>query len=203
MTNEHSPPRRSRISLGIRGEDVEVGSHLAYFWETHEEFAEAVEFLAAGLRAGDHVVVFGHEEANEKVCGILSSKGWDCERLAAKGRLSIVGGRLFGDEMLSEIAATFEAALARGASIVRLLGNIGWGKEGWPDERDIFAFEARVTEAAGQAPCVVLCLYDVNQLSGRIVLHGAFECHPLTICGNILRENPHYVGVDDFLERHS
>lgn len=200
MTNEHSPA--PRISLGIRGEEVDVGSHLAFFWETEEEFAEAVEFLAAGLRAGDHVVIFGYDEANEKVCGILSSKGWDCERLAAAGRLSIVCGRLLGEEMLSEIAATFDTALVGGASMIRLLGNIGWGKEGWPDERDVLAFEARVTEAARQAPCVVLCLYDVNQLSGRIVLHGAFECHPLTICGNILRENPHCVGVEEFLERH-
>jgi len=29
------------------------------------------------------------------------------------------------------------------------------------------------------------------------------ETHPLTICGNVLRENPYYVGVDTFLARMS
>jgi hypothetical protein len=30
---------------------------------------------------------------------------------------------------------------------------------------------------------------------------GAYETHPLTFCGNVLRENPFYVGVDEYLER--
>jgi hypothetical protein len=58
-----------------------------------------------------------------------------------------------------------------------------------------------VTGAAKQFPCVVMCMYDVASLSGNIMVHGAYETHPLTFCGNVLRENPFYVGVDEFLER--
>jgi hypothetical protein len=47
----------------------------------------------------------------------------------------------------------------------------------------------------------VVCMYDVQQLSGRIMVHGAYETHPLTVCGNVLRENPHSVPIDDFLAR--
>jgi hypothetical protein len=35
----------------------------------------------------------------------------------------------------------------------------------------------------------------------RRTKHRAYETHPLTFCGNVLRENPFYVGVDEFLER--
>jgi hypothetical protein len=35
----------------------------------------------------------------------------------------------------------------------------------------------------------------------RGMVHGADETHPLTFCGNVLRENPFYVGVDEYLER--
>ena len=30
-------------------------------------------------------------------------------------------------------------------------------------------------------------MYDVRQLSGRIMVHGANETHPLTVCGDVLR----------------
>jgi hypothetical protein len=33
------------------------------------------------------------------------------------------------------------------------------------------------------------------------MVHGAYETHPLTFCGNVLRENPHYVEVDQYLGR--
>ncbi len=38
-------------------------------------------------------------------------------------------------------------------------------------------------------------------LSGEVVLHGAFETHPLTFHGNLLRENPCFTPMDEFLER--
>lgn len=91
----------------------------------------------------------------------------------------------------------------RGASLIRLLGNIGWGRAGWPHERDLLAFEARVTGAARECPCIVVCLYDVRALPRRIILHGAFETHPVTVCGNIVRENRHYVELDELLERQA
>jgi hypothetical protein len=31
------------------------------------------------------------------------------------------------------------------------------------------------------------------------MVHGAYETHPLTFCGNVLRENPHYMQVDQYL----
>jgi hypothetical protein len=103
--------------------------------------------------------------------------------------------------MLSEIGGAFQKAIDAGAGLVRLLGNIGWGHDGWPTELDILEFEALVTVACKHFPCMVVCVYDVRQLSGRIMIHGAYETRPLTVCGNVLRENPHCVPLDDFLAR--
>jgi hypothetical protein len=44
-------------------------------------------------------------------------------------------------------------------------------------------------------------MYDVAHLSGTVMVHGAYETHPLTFCGNVLRENPHYVEVNEYLTR--
>ncbi len=189
------------IPLGVAEARVRPGEHIAYFWQSEQEFERGVEFLIAGLRDGDHAVVFGHDEANDKVCAVLKRRGFDPSTLAGSGQLTILGPESNGDAMLHGIGTAFQAALDRGTSLIRLLGNIGWGKPGWPDEREILEFEAKVTGAARKFPSVVLCMYDVRSLPGTVILHGAFETHPFTVCGNLMRENPHYVDAETFLRR--
>jgi formate hydrogenlyase transcriptional activator len=185
--------------LGLEGESVPLHSHIAYFWETEKEFADAVRFLEAGLRHMDHCVIFGHEEANEAVCKILRERGFDIEALQTERRLTVLGGNSSGDMILSTIAAIFEQALAGGAPLIRLFGNIGWWKDNWPDEHDLLAFEAKVTEATKGFPCIVVCMYDVRRLSGLIVHHGGFETHPFIVCEGSVRKNPYHVPTDIFL----
>jgi hypothetical protein len=201
MTERRTKHRAGTIDLGLRDEKVKLGDHIAYFWENDRQFEEAIGFLLVGIRKGDHAVVFGHDEANKKVVDLLRETGLDTEHLQATDRLTVITGGPSGDRMLGNIGETFQGAVERGSGCIRLLGNIGWSKPGWPDDLDILAFESKVTGAAKQFPCVVMCMYDVASLSGNIMVHGAYETHPLTFCGNVLRENPFYVGVDEFLER--
>jgi hypothetical protein len=189
------------IPIGVRGEYVEVGAHVAYFWESDREFRDGVSFLTEGLAAGDFCVIFGHEDANQRVCAVLGDQGLDCGQLSRDNRICVLSGDKDAGAMLGSIGEAFTRAIDGGATLIRLLGNIGWGRESWPSERDIMEFEAKVTGAAKAFPCVVVCMYDVQSLSGKVIVHGAFETHPLTICGNMLRENPHYVPVEDFLKR--
>ena len=193
--------RTGEIDLGLRDEQVKLGDHIAYFWESERQFEEAVGFLLVGIRNGDHVVVFGHDDANKKVVDVLRKRGIDTDHLQTSERMTVITGGPSGDKMLGNIGATFSRSVEQGCACIRLLGNIGWSKPGWPDDLDILEFEAKVTGAAKQFPCVVMCMYDVASLSGTVMVHGAYETHPLTFCGNVLRENPFYVGVDEFLER--
>jgi hypothetical protein len=189
------------IHLGIADQACSLCDHIAYFWEKEHEFARGVQFLVSGLRGNDDCVIFGYEEANAKVMRTLEQEGLDVEAHRKTGRLIQITGNETGDMMLSSIGSHFQDRIDRGTKLIRLLGNIGWGHKGWPDETSILEFEAKVTDAAKQFPCVIVCMYDVKALSGRVMLKGAFETHPLTIRGNVLRENPYYVTVDEFLSR--
>lgn len=199
MNKPRSNPRAGNIELGLRDEHVNLGDHIAYFWEKPSEFEEAVDFLLAGHKRGEHLVLFGHDEANEKILEILRHKGLDYQTLKKRGQLSVLGGGSTGDGMLNTIGATFQKAMDAGAGCIRLLGNIGWGLQNWPDDLDLLAFEAKVTGAAKQFPSIIMCMYDVGSLSGHVMVHGAYETHALTFNGNLLRRNPFYVGVDDYL----
>ncbi len=189
----------STLRLGINGASVSLGSHNGYFWENDADFRAGVGLLEAGLADGDFCVAFGHDEANERVLGTLQNRGFDTRGLTEAGQLCAMRGKSSGDEMLAAIGGRFQEAQAAGSNRIRLLGNIGWGRPGWPGEENILEFEAKVTDAAGLFPCVVVCMYDVRSLPGRVLLKGGFETHPHTIRGNVLRENPCYVPTQAFL----
>lgn len=196
-------PTKTPIRLGIGAKDAFVHQcdHIAYFWETDKEFSEAVGFLAEGLRNRDHCVLFGYDEANQRVAERLADRGFNVERLVAQKQLSILGAAKDGAATLQAIGATFQAALDAGAKMIRLLGNIGWNRPQWPGEADIMAFEAKVTGAARAFPCVVICMYDVRALPGNIIVRGGLETHPVTIRGNVVRVNPWHVPPEEFLQR--
>lgn len=175
--------------------------HVAYFWDSETEYSDAVRFLEIGLASNDHCVIFGHAEANEKVCRILELNGFNVEKLSAAERLVVLGGSAQVDGMLAELSRTCARGLARGAPLIRILGNIGWNRPGWPEEKNLLAFEARVTEAIKQFPCVVLCMYDTARLPGTVVRHGGFECHPQVFLGGNAAANPHYVPLEPFLRQ--
>lgn len=187
------------VRLGIRDLYGNLGDHIAYFWETESQFEEAVGFLASGLRGRDAAFVFGYDEANQKVLDCLQRRGLNLDSLQEGGRLVVLEGEEVGQQMLAKIGAAFQAAQERGAPVLRLLGNIGWGRPGWPVDDGMLEFEAKVTEAAKRFPCVVVCLYDVRSLSGRVLLKGGFESHPLTVDREALYTNPRYKACEPFL----
>ncbi len=188
------------IELGIGDERATLGDHLAFLWEGADEFADGVGFLRSGLEAGDYCVIFGHNDANEQVLAVLREQGVDIEALLTSGRLTLMQGTEDAGAMLAGIGASFGDSVGKGARVIRLLGNLGWGHTGWPDEREILAFEAKVTDAARLFPCVVVCMYDVGRLSGSILVHGAYETHPRIIQRGVVRENAYHVSTDKFLE---
>jgi PAS domain S-box-containing protein len=195
-----NPPVTGDVEFGIRAGKVPQTAHVAYFWETEREFADGVGFLEAGLRGLDHCVIFGHEEANQAVCNILQNHGFDVKDLLAQQRITILGGNPSGEKILETISDALQQAFARGTPLIRLLGNIGWGKPGWPADYDLLAFEAKVTAVAKEFPCVVLCMYDVAALPGLVIRRGAYGTHPLIERDGSLQENPDYIPADFFLK---
>jgi hypothetical protein len=196
-----SDGRAARIPLGIGEACVASGDHIAYFWESDADFEAGVGFLDVGLRGQDHCLIFGHEQANRRVLHSLRQRGFDANKLMQERRLAIVGGDPSAENLMARVAEDFQRALAGGAPLLRLLGNLGWGLPDWPVENAILEFEAKVTEAAKQFPCVIVCMYDVQALAGRLILKGGFETHPLSVRHGALRENAHFVPTEAFLAR--
>jgi hypothetical protein len=102
------------VDLGIAGWRVPIRSHLAYPWQTEDDFARAVGFLEAGLRGSDHCMV-----RPLRLSSWLASRipEWFFE-LVARDRFA---GVLLSLKLLTRVETAllrFRNIMRRGASII-------------------------------------------------------------------------------------
>jgi hypothetical protein len=180
------------IALGITDDRIALGNHLIHFWQNEEEFERGVRFLELGIANGsDYCVLFGHDEANQKVLEILRKRYAALDRVIQEQRLVILRRESSASETLAKIEAAFAAAVAKGAVAIRYLGNLGMGQAPLPGRGadEVIELENGATALGRRYPCVIVCMYDVNTVSGRLVLQAGFGTHPLAVCGHALKQN--------------
>lgn len=194
-----------RVSLHFADLSVDVPSHVCLFYSNDDELRERLVFLAKTLDDPEQVaVLFGKRERLEQILGyIAADHGRDVQADLAAGRIVLVNGARDANALLGGIAAALDGIVARGATLIRFLGFIGWGDMDWPATEDLMTFEAKVTEAVKSYPAVVVCTYNVEQLPGSVLIFAGIETHPITILGTTLCENPHYVPFAEYIERRA
>ena len=122
-----------KIALGITDDEVPLGSHLIHFWHTDSEFERGVRFLELGIDdESQYSVLFGHDEANERVLQTLRKAGRDLDRVIRDGRLVILRRESSAAATLASIDAAFSKAVGKGAIAIRYLGNLGMGQAPLP-----------------------------------------------------------------------
>lgn len=181
------------IPVGITDDRVPLGSHLIYFWENDQDFECGVRFLYPGLGKGEHCILFGHDEALQKVMDILRFKGYDPDELIRNLELTVLRRHASAEATLSDIKDVAQACLNKGATAVRFLGNLGMGRDPLPaGEDDVLELEFKVSALISAIPCVVVCMYDVRTLSGRLILKGGLQTHDLAVCSEGVHKNPYF-----------
>lgn len=190
----------NKIALGITEDEVQLGTHLIHFWRTPGEFECGVRFLELGMAdESQYCVLFGHDEANQRVLDILRSKGHDVDRVIRDGRLVILRRESSAAVTLENIETAFSAAVRKGATAIRYLGNLGMGQAPLPGRGadEVIDLEKGGTLLALRYPCVIVCMYDVNTVSGALLLNGGFGTHTHAVSRDALRPNSFYPPVQD------
>jgi hypothetical protein len=194
-----------KIPLGITEDKVALGSHLIHFWQNEDEFERGVRFLELGFAdESQYCVLFGHDEANHHVLEILGKAGRDVDQLLRQGRLVVLHRDSSASVTLANIEAAFSAAVRKGATAIRYLGNLGMGKVPLPGRGadEVVELEIGATALALRYPCVIVCMYDVNTVSGRLMLEAGFGTHPLAVSRSALQQNQ-YCAVDERIRKAS
>ncbi len=148
-----------------------------------------------------YCVLFGHDEANHRVLEILRKTCGDLDRVLQEGRLVILRRESSASVTLANIEAAFAAAVRKGATVIRYLGNLGMGQATLPGRGadEVVELENGATALGRRYPSVIVCMYDINTVSGSLVLNAGFGTHPLAVCGHALRQNPYFTPDENAL----
>ena len=153
------------IALGITNDQVALGSHLIHFWQNEEEFERGVRFLELGIASeSQYCVLFGHDEANQRVLEILGKTCGDLNRVLREGRLVILRRESSASATLANIEAAFTEAVRKRATVIRYLGNLGMGQAPLPSRGayEVVELENGATTLGRRYACVIVCMYDIN-----------------------------------------
>ncbi len=153
------------------------GGHAAAVVASDSELlATALPFLEAGLRAGDLVTLACPGESTALICEAL---GEQATRVESEPRMTLLGSR--APDALTVVGRFLERASGSGSGRLRVLADIDFGREP-ADWREGQRFEAVFNRLMGDAPVVVICLYDERRLSPQVV-ESAAATHPLLVRG--------------------
>lgn len=184
---------KDQIPLGITDDQVALGSHLIHFWQNEEEFKRGVRFLEPGIaNESQYFVLIGHDEANQRVLEVLRKTCGDLDRVLQEGRLIIVGRESSASAMLANIDAAFAAVVRKGATVIRCLGTFGKGEAPGRGAYEQIELENGATALARRYPCVFVCMFDINEMSGWLVLNAGFGSHLLVVSEGALRQSPYF-----------
>ncbi len=77
--------------------------------------------------------------------------------------------------------------------MVRFLGNLGLGQAPLPaGEDDVLELEAKADALVSKLPVIIVCMYDVRTLPGKLIIQGGLQTHGHIVCPSGARENPFY-----------
>lgn len=178
---------------------IEPGGHVAWLYEDPAEVAGALSFLADGAQAGEACVCLAYDRYAERMGAQLRDLHGVGARKGSSGEVLFVGGREDPKEIRAELAKVFQRA-AREKRPARLLSNLGWGEAGWPDDDGLVALEAQVNGFCEGSGVTALCLYDVRQVRGQLLLRAGLECHPTVLRRGATRQNALYLAPETVLK---
>jgi len=168
-------------------------------------------FLAAGLRLGQRTAVICPDTSIEAVRDSLAEDGIDVAATLESRQLQFMGpmelpvrAGAFEDETMTRyIRAQAEAAQMEGFNGLRVASETPWFVN-QADMGKLLRFEARLTGELHQLPAIMMCLYDMRQLTPGIVT-DLLGTHPLVVIGDHVVENELYVAqggaADEYLPR--
>jgi hypothetical protein len=191
------------MKFGLPDVSFGVGDHICCFYRGPTERDEILlPYLHAGLVAGDKCTcVVDETEPEVVVAGLDAADSISSHQLDVQRSTDtyLLGGHFSTDRMISFWdAAVAEAMGDGGYQFARSVGEMTWSLRELPGVDELAGYESELNRFMPRYPQVILCLYDIDQFGGGIVV-DMLKTHPRVLLGGIVLENPFYLSPDEFL----
>lgn len=110
-------------------------------------------------------------------------------------------GRFSADRMIALIRKCVEDSRNNGYPRIRGFGEMHWALRDLPGTEELIEYESRVNDVWDEYQDPIVCVYDVNKFSGRVLM-DILATHPKVILGGKIVENPYYQTPKEFLSSY-
>ena len=178
----------------------------ALFHDRDEEYRVLASFYREGLDWGEKALHIIHPTWEAEHRRRLQAEGLDMSAAVDRGQLELAScydlylqnGAFDKDRMLGMVDAAIAAGKAAGYPRSRIMGNMGWVFEDHPGSDQLIEYEVEVNAVLQRTQQPAVCVYDVHQLTGSMMV-DLVRAHPLTLIGGIVHENPFFTPPEEFL----
>lgn len=185
----------------------EPGHVCAFFDSRREEYDVLSPYYREGIELDEEVITIVEAHRHRDHCAQIAARGIDVDTAMQSGRLKVLtseetylkGGKFGAVRMYELLQSALADAKANGRR-VRTSGVMNWALHGAAGTEELMEYESRVNFLVPTYECTLLCVYDVNEISGRMMME-ILQTHPQIVYGGRIRENPYYVPPIDRLRQ--
>jgi hypothetical protein len=179
--------------------DMRVGDHVcAFYWGVAGRDQVLIPFLRSGLRAGDNCICVVHATEPDAVLAAVDSKEVvdafvASQQLAVRTAMEsyLQHGYFSTTEMIDYYEALVRVATENGHT-ARVAGEGTWASEGVPGSDELLDYESARNDFVRRYPQMILCLYDIADLDGGLII-DLMKTHPKLVFNGMVVDNPHYL----------
>lgn len=200
-------PVNTAEPVTLAGVPLHQYRHVCAFFSTEaEELRTVVPFSRDGLERGERVVhVMPRRRRDHE--DHLRAAALDVDRARRDHQFALLtsedayqhNGRFDQDAMLELIQEVLQQGQAMGFRLTRLVAHAEHVLADMRGAEDFIAYESRLNSVLPGYPDVVVCTYDVAEITARAAL-DVVRTHPMAIVGGVLHENPFFVPPTALLE---
>lgn len=178
----------------------------AFFGSRDDEYRVLAPFYHETLDWGESLVQVIDDALRTDHDQRMEQHGIDVCGCKEAGRLTVLGwsetylrdGAFDKDLMLTAVQGVIDSARKAGVSRTRIMGNMNWALDGCPGSDDLIEYELEVNLVLAKEKQPAVCVYDVNKLSGSLMM-DVMRAHPLVLMNGVVHRNPFFTTPQEML----
>ena len=178
----------------------------AFFDSRDEQYSVILPYIQEGLERKEKVINILEGASHHEHCERLSNAGIPVLEKSASNQLHVLasedtylkGGSFEAEKMLQLLEDALIEAGSEGYDSVRACGEMEWALKNVPGTDELIEYEARLNLLTPKHSCSLVCMYDINRFSAR-VLTDVLATHSHVIMNGKIHKNPYYIEPLEFL----
>jgi hypothetical protein len=190
----------------VCGHRLEKSAHIcAFFDSSKEEYACLVPYFREGLANGEQVLTIRDAAHHRDHLQRLEDGGLSVKEATADSSFKLMASeetylkdQCFDHERMFSMLQEALAEGERNFTSVRTCGEMSWALRNVEGTDQLMEYEARVNTLLPQHNCTLMCVYDINKFSGKVLM-DALSTHRHVLVNGKVVENQYYVEPMEYL----